>query len=242
MDDIRIGNLVRLVRQRRDWRQADVSLAAHVSQGCVSKLERGQLAHLRVETIRSIARTLEMEIAFEARWRGGELSRLRDQEHAALVERVVTILGTRGWHAIPEFTFRRYGERGSVDILAWHAVRSALLIIEVKGRIVDMQDLLASIDRKRRVVPGEASRELGWSPVQIGVVVVAVGTGANRQRMAEHAATFGAALPDGGLRARSWLKDPSGSLAAIWLIEPTGRRVAAPRRIRGPKVERSAQA
>jgi transcriptional regulator with XRE-family HTH domain len=235
MDDVRIGNLVRLVRQQRRWRQEDLAIAAHVSQGCVSKLERGQLAHLRVETIRSIARALEMEIAFDARWRGGELARLRDAEHAALVERIITVLTSRGWLVIPEFTFNRYGERGSVDILAWHPGRRALLIVEVKGRIVDMQDLLASVDRKRRLVPGAARGIHGWRPLHIGTCVVASGTGANRRRIKEHAATLSVALPDGGVRARTWIADPSGPLAAVWLVEPPDRRTTVPRRVRRPR-------
>jgi len=230
MDDVRIGNLVRLVRQRRAWRQQDLAASAGVSQSCVSRLERGQLAHLRVETIRRLARALEMEIAFEARWRGGELARLRDREHAALVERVTALLTARGWQAIPEFTFSRYGERGSVDILAWHADSRALLIVEVKGRIVEVQDLLASVDRKRRVVPMVARSARGWSHDHLGIVVVAPGS--DRRRIAEHVATFSAAFPDGGVRARHWIREPRGSLAAMWLIEPSGRRVSVPRRVR----------
>ena len=111
---------------------------------------------------RTIARTLEMEIAFEARWRGGKLTRLRDHEHAALCR------AGRGLPRRPRLACDPRihvpaicRERGSVDVLAWHPVHSALLIVEVKGRIIDVQDLLASVDRKRRVVPGEARRQLG---------------------------------------------------------------------------------
>jgi transcriptional regulator with XRE-family HTH domain len=239
MDDVRIGNAARLIRQRRGWRQQDLAQAADVAQGCVSKLERGQLAHLRVETIRSIARALEMEITFEARWRGGELSRLRDAEHAGLVERFVKYLEVRGWEVVPEYTFSHFGERGSVDILAWHPALEALLIIEVKGRIVDVQDLVATLDRKRRLVPRLVSEERGWRARAVATVVIATGSGANRRIVGRHGATFQAVFPGRGLDARRWIKSPVGPLAALWLVEPPGRRVPVPRRVRRPASEGS---
>ena len=232
MDDVRIGNAARLIRQRRGWRQQDLAEAADVAQGCVSKLERGQLAHLRVETIRGIATALEMEITFEARWRVGELARVRDAEHAGLVERFVQYLDVRGWEVVPEYTFSHFGERGSIDILAWHAALEALLIIEIKGRIVDLQDLVAALGRKRRLVPRLVSEERGWRARTVATVVIATGSGANRRLVGEHGATFQAALPGRGADARRSIKSPVGPLAALWLVEPPGGRVPAPRRVR----------
>jgi transcriptional regulator with XRE-family HTH domain len=224
MDDVRIGNLARAVRLRKRWRQRDLAQSAGVSQASVSRFERGQLAHLRVETIRRIARALEMEIVFEARWRGGDLARLRDAAHAALVERCVTLLVRHGWRVIPEYTFNHFGDRGSVDILAWHPEREALLIVEVKGRLTDLQDLVATLHRKGRVVPRLVADEHGWRPRAIGVLVFVDGTTANRTLVARHAATFGAAFPGHGIEARRWLATPSGPLAAVWLIDPRARR------------------
>jgi hypothetical protein len=37
----------------------------------------------------------------------------------------------------------------------------------------------------------------------------------NRRRVDAHAATFRAALPNDGRRARAWLADPSGDLRAL---------------------------
>jgi len=231
MDDVRIGNLARAVRRRRRWRQRDLAPSAGVSQASVSRFERGQLAHLRVDTIRRIARALEMEIVFEARWRGGELARLRDAEHAALVERCVTLLKQHGWQVIPEYTFNHFGDRGSVDILTWHPEHKALLLVEVKSRLTDLQDLVATLHRKRRVVPRLVADEHGWQASAIGVLVFVDGATANRSLVARHAATFGAAFPDRAADARRWLATPSGPLAALWLVDLRARRHAiAPRR------------
>ena len=46
--------------------------------------------------------------------------RLVDRAHAALVDYVVGWLRD-DWEVVVEYTFNRYGERGSVDVLAWHA-------------------------------------------------------------------------------------------------------------------------
>ena len=42
----------------------------------------------------------------------------------------------------PEVSFSIYGERGVIDILAWHPGRRALLIIELKTDIVDVNELV----------------------------------------------------------------------------------------------------
>jgi hypothetical protein len=55
-------------------------------------------------------------------------------------------------------TFNHYGERGSIDILAWHPGERMLVVAEVKTVIVDAQELLAGIDRKTRVAAMLARR------------------------------------------------------------------------------------
>jgi transcriptional regulator with XRE-family HTH domain len=223
MDDVRIGNAAWTIRRRKGLRQIDVAGRAGVAHGCISKFERGQLAHLRVATIRQIARALEMEIVFEPRWRGGELARLRDAGHAALVERCIAILEQHGWEVVPEYTFNHFGDRGSVDVLAWHARHRALLIVEAKSRLVDLQDLVATLHRKRRVVPRLVTDEHGWHARHIGVLVFADGRTANRTVVTRHAATFGAAFPTRANEARRWLAAPAGPLAGLWLVDTRTR-------------------
>jgi hypothetical protein len=55
-----------------------------------------------------------------------------------------------GWVLIPEASFSIFGERGIVDILMWHAAVGALAIVELKTAIVDVQELIGTMDRKRR--------------------------------------------------------------------------------------------
>ena len=104
--------------------------------------------------IRRVAAALDVSISLDAWWRGGEADRLVDRAHASLVEAVAVYLRAWGWEVIPEFTFNVYGDRGSVDILAWHQGERILLLVEVKSLLTDLQETLATLSKKTRVVPG----------------------------------------------------------------------------------------
>lgn len=211
-----------------------------MSQSSVSKLERGQIEHLRLETIRPMCRALDMSISLEPRWRGSDLDRLLDAEHAMLVEECVRRLRADGWEPLVEYSFNHFGDRGSVDVVAWHAARRALLIVEVKSRIVDIQALTGAIDRKVRVVPGLLARDRRWRAAHVGVVLVIAETTANRQQVRRHPATFGVAFPAGTVEVRRWLRSPDGSLRGTWFLRPSSQRTdmrksGGPRRVRVPR-------
>jgi transcriptional regulator with XRE-family HTH domain len=129
MDELRVGRLLRTVRQHRDLRQVDVALAAGLRQGTFSNLERGHVESVGLAKLRRVAAVLEVSI--DAWWRGGQADRLMDRAHAALVDHTNRSLTAAGWEIVPEFTFNHYGDRGSVDILAWHAAERILLLFGV---------------------------------------------------------------------------------------------------------------
>jgi hypothetical protein len=165
-----------------------------------------------------VAVELDVSIAINATWRGGQGDRLLDRAHAAIVDRVIGTLQSLGWDVTAEFTFNHFGDRGSVDVLAWHAGERILLIIEVKATLTDLQDLLVSLSRKLRVVPDLARRQLGWDATHIARIVVVAGTAANRSVVARHAAIFEASFPATSREVRSWLRRPLGPLAGLWLM------------------------
>ena len=70
------------------------------------------------------------------------------------------------WVTAPEVTFAIYGERGAIDILAWHAPTRSLLVIELKTEIVDVQETVGTLDRKRRLA-AKVAAERGWAPASI---------------------------------------------------------------------------
>jgi hypothetical protein len=108
------------------------------------------------------------------------------------------------------------GERGIIDVLAWHAGRRCLLVIELKTELVDPAALLAQVDRYRRLALALA-RERGWGVAGAaaaggGVAAArAAGAGVARSRPAA-GSTRRSAEPGAGSPARS-ARTP---LAAGW--------------------------
>ena len=225
MDGRRLGTLLRAARVRRRLRQVDLAAAAGVSDSTISRIERGQIDGTPVGTLAAVARVLDVSIDHRP-W-GRDLDRLVNAGHAELVEDVVGTLQRLGWTCRPEASFNHFGERGFVDLLAWHPGRRALLVIEAKTAIVDVGELLATFDRKRRVGP-RIGRELGWDPegpVSAALIIRAGRT--NRRHVAAHSATLRASLPDSALALRAYLRDPAGPAVAAITFWPDSRGVKA---------------
>ncbi len=243
VDDIRVGAAFRAVRLRRGWRQEDVGRRAGVSASFVSLVERGHLDRASLATLRRLAAALDIRIDVVARWRGGELDRLVNARHSALHESVAAHLsGVGGWLLAPEVTFAIGAERGVIDILAFHEPSRSLLVIELKSAIVDVNELLGTLDRKRRLARRIAA-ERGWQAASVSCLLVVQGTRTNRRRVAAHRTVLRTALPDGGPKARAWLRDPRGTIAALvsWPDPTGGGTVGRPRhRVRVTRPAREA--
>lgn len=227
MDDRRAGDAFRQVRRHLRLRQADVAVRARVSQRTVSEIELGRFEHVGLDHVRDVARVLDIRIQLDVWWRSGQLDRLLDHEHARLVELTARALRAAGWDVRVEYTFNEFGERGSADILAWHATRCALAIIEVKTRIDDVQNVLSAFGRKVRLLPRIAARDLGWEPTTVGRVLVLRDTAANRDVVATHGTTFDSVWPARTAAIAAWMRDPVSDIAGIRFVPPARRRRAA---------------
>jgi hypothetical protein len=149
------------------------------------------------------------------RWRGGELDRLLSARHSAFHEAIAGYLDhLPGWIAEPEVSFSIYGERGVIDILAYHPERRALLLIELKTEIVDVQDLVGSMDRRRRLAPRIAA-ERGWPVDSVSTWVAIAENSTNRSRVDAHRTMLHRAFPAGGREIARWLRDPTGEVRAL---------------------------
>ncbi len=168
MEDAKIGATFRAVRIRHGRTQQEIADAAGVTQTLVSRLERGQLPSLTFAGVRRVAAALEMWLEIMPRWRGVELDRLIDSAHGALQRSVLARFeGLGGWIAVPEVSYSIYGERGAIDILAWHPETRTLPIIELKTMLVDPAELVRTADRRQRLAAAIAS-ERGWRPRAVG--------------------------------------------------------------------------
>jgi hypothetical protein len=198
-----------------------VELAAGIDQTTVSMIERGWAAHLTLTTVRRAFDAVGVRLELAPRMSAADVASLLDEGHARLVETVLGVLHRHGWKTVAEYTFNHFGDRGSVDILAWHPATRTLLIVEVKTIFVDVQDLLGTLDRKCRVVPSLVSRERGWHPLAVGRVVVVENRAAARRTVDAHEQTFGSVLPARSRRVGQWLATPDGPLAGLWFLSST---------------------
>jgi transcriptional regulator with XRE-family HTH domain len=230
MDPVRFGLGIRALRRRRGWTQDELAARAGVSQSAVSRVERGDAWRLTVRTLNRIAEALGARSSLRLLWRGEDLDRLLDAAHAGLVDRVISILATHGWEVVPEATFNHFGERGSIDVLAWHPVHGALLIVEVKSVVPDVQALLAGVDRKQRIARGLA-RDRSWRVTSVSRLIVLPDDRTARRRVASHAATFDRAYPARTQAVRRWVAEPEGGIAGILFLPPS-QGTPARRRVR----------
>jgi transcriptional regulator with XRE-family HTH domain len=228
-----------MVRIRRGLSQAQVAGIAGVSRPTVSVIERGALDATSIRMIRKVASVLGVSVALEPMWRGAELAKLSDDRHAALVKTVVVRLTAAGWQAIPEHTFNEWGENGSIDVLAWHPATRAVLAVEVKTALPDLQDLLSTTNRKRRLAP-KLARDQGWRPLVVGSVPVLPAETWARHAVESFGPIFAAAFPARGLEVRRWLRKPDLDLRGFWFLlndspGSTKRRPGGSMRVRPQK-------
>jgi len=243
MDDLRVGAAFRAVRLRRRWRQSDVAARAGVSQSFVSLVEQGHLDRVSLAGLRRLGRVLDIRIDVLARWRGGALDRMLALDHSLLAEDVVAAFsGFGGWLVAPEVSFSIYGERGVIDLLAFHPASGTLLVIELKTALVDVNEMVGTLDRKTRLAPRIAA-ERGWQARTVSRwVIVARGT-TNNRRIEAHRSVLRAAFPSDGRAMRGWLTAPAGAMSALstWsLTTRGGRRRSSVQRVRLEEPQSSA--
>lgn len=202
--------------------QAQLATRSGLSPSAVSRIERGGLAGTTMSTLRALGSALSPRLELAPRWADGDLDRLMDAAHAGLVEQCVRILRGAGWAVAPEASFSVYGERGSIDVLAWHAGSGTLQVVEVKSLIVDVQATLATLDRKRRLAPTIAA-ERGWQARRVCMWLAVADRRTNRRRLAAHRATISAVFPHDGRALRGWLRRPLRP-ASILAFLPISRR------------------
>jgi transcriptional regulator with XRE-family HTH domain len=233
MGDLTIGRTCRTLRRRLGWRQSDVAAKAGVSQSLVSNIERGLVGPCTVSTLRQVFGVLEAELTLTARWRGGELDRLLDEDHSRLVAAIAGILRADGWETLVEVTFSEYGERGSIDVLAWHRVTRTLLVVEVKASITSAEETVRRVDVKTRLAPRIGASRFGARPATVRLLVV--GDSSTNRRRARRLFDIGAfsAMPNHEVRA--WLRRPASPLGSVMFLAGTASSAGGPRRVRKPK-------
>jgi transcriptional regulator with XRE-family HTH domain len=241
MDDVRVGRILRALRRRRGWTQKELGRRAKVSQQAISLIERGHGGRLSGETVRRVFAALDARWEPTVSWRGGDLDRLLDEEHARLVGEISRRVARVGWDVAIEVTYSDFGDRGSVDVLAARRDLQAMVVVEVKSELVAIESTLRKLDEKVRIVHGSLGLErFGFRPRLVGRLLVLPSTNLARRRVARSSDVLDIASPDRAGRVRSWLSAPDGGLAGILFVSDTNaggdrRMGAGSKRVRTPR-------
>jgi transcriptional regulator with XRE-family HTH domain len=235
METVRLGRQLRALRRRQRLTQDRLSERASTSRSEVGRAERGEAERLRVATLVRIASALGARLEVRLSWNGEALDRLLDAGHAALVDEVVRRLRDEGWDCAVEVSFNAGGERGAVDVLAFHPLTQTLLVVEVKSVVPDIQAMLMTLDRKARLGRSIAA-QLGWSADAVGRLLVIGESRTSRRCVDAHASLFEAALPSRAIAIRAWLAEPHEQRPLAWLLFlSSDARVAARHRVSTPR-------
>lgn len=131
-----------------------------------------------------------------------------------------------GWTVRVEVSYSRYGERGRIDLLAWHSVTGFMLVVEIKTELVDVQALLGPMDVKARLATHAAS-QFGWEVRAVVPAIVFVDDRRTRNRLADLDVLFDRYSLRGRV-ALSWLRHPSGLPAGVLWFAPIPASVRRP--------------
>lgn len=227
MDRFRFGRSVRELRQRRRWRQADLGDRVGVSRSVIGRIERGAVANVPFGRLLAVADALDGRLDLDFRWRGEALDRLVDERHAAIVDELVGLYRSARWDVAVEVTFSIYGERGSIDVFAFHPVRHVVAVNEVKASVGEAGNTVLGVDRKSRLAP-QIAKDRGWPCRGVARLLVVADNSTSRDRIARHADTFRTAFPAGGRECLAWIRDPVGDPPSgiLFLAPRNGHRVS----------------
>ncbi|MBI3750654.1 MAG: hypothetical protein HY263_03210 [Chloroflexi bacterium] len=121
-------------------------------------------------------------------------------------------------------TFSEFGERGSIDVLAWNVRRRAVAVCEIKSEIGSIEETNRALDVKVRLAPKLAADRLGWSPDVIGRILVLAGSSTNRRIVQRHALTFASRYPSTTIETKAWLRRPTTTFSGIWFLSDVSPR------------------
>jgi transcriptional regulator with XRE-family HTH domain len=228
MDDVVQGRICRALRRRRSLTQRDLGRRAGLSQQAVSLVERGHGSRLSGVAMRRLFGALDARWEPNVSWRGGDLDRFLDARHAQLVGIFVNLLRSLGWQVEVEVSYASFGERGSIDILAWWPLARIALVVEIKSELASVEATLRKLDEKVRLtIESIAETRFGERPRVVARLLVLPDGTTERRRVSRADDVLGAALPDRGTPLRRWLRRPNGPIRGILFVadtNPGGKR------------------
>lgn len=217
--------------------QEELAARSGVRRWKIVKLEADELENLRFGDVDRCVNVLDGRLYVAASYHGAAADRLLDELHAQVVAACIKLLAALGWQTRVEVSFNDFGDRGSIDVLAWHAPTRTLLVIEVKSELGSVEGTLRPLDVKVRVAPKLAGSRFGWHPAHVARLLVFPRDRTVARQIERHRDVVRSALPAESRQVLRWLRDPTGSCAGIvfvTIVQPVNgkRNPSAVRRVR----------
>jgi hypothetical protein len=223
--------------------QAEVARVAGVGRWKIVDLERNRLMQLSVDVLDRCFAVFQARVNLTVSYRRAELDRVLDERHAQLVAAICRLLRALGWEVKVEVTFNEYGDRGSIDVVAWNTSARALVVIEVKSELASIEGTLRPFAVKCRLAPKVVRDQFGWQPAVIGWILVLPEDSASRRAVTRHAGVLNTSLRARSRELRAWLEHPVQNIGGVWFLSDVGptdtrRNPSAIQRVRNPKHRR----
>ena len=215
-----LGVQVRDKRQRRHWTLRELAARTGLSASLLQWLEAGHPASL--ESYVRVASALGLRPDFDlidVRRRGPV--RADDPVHAAMGEFLAGRLTRLGLPIALDEPYQHYQFAGRADLLAWSIEDRALLRIENRTRLPNLQEAFGSCNAKRRYLAAGLADRLGvrggFATVTHAMVYLWSAEVLHAVRL--HAESFRAVCPDSAEPFAAWLAGrPPADLVSSSLV------------------------
>lgn len=183
-----------------------------------TEIESGRGGEIPLDRIRRVFEAAGARARLTAWWHGAAADRLLDERHAALVERVLTVLARRRWETAVEVTFSEFGERGSIDILGTHVASRSVAVCEIKSTLGSLEETNRVLDVKVRLAAKLIVARFGWRPLAVSRLLIVPDDMTIRRTIERHRLTMARVYPERSRGVRAWLRNPHGPIAGIWFL------------------------
>ena len=222
----RIGVALSESRRACGISQAAAGDRAGISQSTWSRIERGIVTSISLETLCACAAAVETQLAgfIEAR-PGADLP--RDIEHLRRQELVIALASGGGWHASPEHAIDPDARRSrAIDVRLERKSRSEHAVVEILDLMSDGGDAMRGLSDKVAAV----QRSIDDGERAAGLLVLRA-TARNRAIVASLRAVFANRFPASSAAWLSALSDPARPMPSrdglVWSASDGSRLLAA---------------
>lgn len=219
----RLARPARLLRTRAQLTQSGLASKSGVSVKEIRRLERGRAGRMRLEVAERLFASLGARLDLRVFWNGPELNKLLDAGHSALAADIKRRLERCHWQVQVEASFNHFGDRGRIDLLAFHPASRIVLVIEIKTAIVDVQDMLGSLDVKTRMAR-KVARDIGWEASSVTPALILTDDTATRATVKRLDSLFDR-FTLRGRAALNWVRSPEAVPTGLLWFErlPAGQ-------------------